>query len=423
VSTLGLDHNEAEITGAQPVPEGQPGLTFEDDSDAARLFDPAAMGSASIDALVSLLDKYMVPPFTILDRRQGYWQERARQWKGLGIESELGRAEGAKAFTTGHLAEGDYGKAFASTEVSIFDPVICEIAYHWFCPPGGLVLDPFAGGSVRGIVAAASGRRYVGVDLSGAQCVANRVQAERIIEDEDKRPAWIEGDALEVLHGYLGDMPDMLFTCPPYGDLEVYSDHPSDLSNMDAAGFAEAYAAIIHEAVFALRQDSFAVFVVGNYRNKKGHLHDLVGLTVRAFNAAGARFYNEAIILDPIGTAAVRAPRQFAAQRKLVRVHQQLLVFVKGDAKAATDKIRHENEAPAQAATPPPAADQPLSRNGRVMLEVLRNASPHAVDARELEDHKVHDHAELAQVLLAKEYPLDVGTDDGQAVYVLPPGA
>jgi hypothetical protein len=41
----------------------------------------------------------------------------------------------------------------ASTCTSIFDPVLCEIAYRWFCPSGGTVLDPFAGGSVRGIVA------------------------------------------------------------------------------------------------------------------------------------------------------------------------------------------------------------------------------------------------------------------------------
>lgn len=30
-------------------------------------------------------------------------------------------------------------------------PVLCELAYRWFCLAGGLVLDPFAGGSVRGI--------------------------------------------------------------------------------------------------------------------------------------------------------------------------------------------------------------------------------------------------------------------------------
>ena len=28
---------------------------------------------------------------------------------------------------------------------SIFDPVLCEIAYRWFSPAGGLILDPFAG--------------------------------------------------------------------------------------------------------------------------------------------------------------------------------------------------------------------------------------------------------------------------------------
>jgi DNA modification methylase len=62
---------------------------------------------------------------------------------------------------------------------SIFDPVLCELAYRWFSPPAGLVLDPFAGGSVRGIVAAKLGRRYVGVDLSGrASRGERRAQAE-----------------------------------------------------------------------------------------------------------------------------------------------------------------------------------------------------------------------------------------------------
>src|SRR5271154_2766551 len=54
----------------------------------------------------------------------------------------------------------------ASGGTSVFDPVLCEIVYRWFCPYGGLVLDPFAGGSVRGIVASKCGRRYIGMDLS-----------------------------------------------------------------------------------------------------------------------------------------------------------------------------------------------------------------------------------------------------------------
>jgi hypothetical protein len=70
------------------------------------------------------------------------------------------------------------------TGTSIFDPVLCELAYRWFCPPGGLVLDPYAGGSVRGIVAAKCGRRYIGIDLSERQVSANRAQAEAICKSD-----------------------------------------------------------------------------------------------------------------------------------------------------------------------------------------------------------------------------------------------
>jgi len=39
----------------------------------------------------SLVDRFGVPPFSVLDARQGYWQDRKRAWLALGIESELGR--------------------------------------------------------------------------------------------------------------------------------------------------------------------------------------------------------------------------------------------------------------------------------------------------------------------------------------------
>ena len=40
---------------------------------------------------VSLADKFGVPPFSVLDRRGGEWQDRKRQWGRLGIQSEIGR--------------------------------------------------------------------------------------------------------------------------------------------------------------------------------------------------------------------------------------------------------------------------------------------------------------------------------------------
>ena len=40
---------------------------------------------------ISLAERFGVPPFSVLDARQGYWQDRKRAWLALGIQSELGR--------------------------------------------------------------------------------------------------------------------------------------------------------------------------------------------------------------------------------------------------------------------------------------------------------------------------------------------
>ena len=209
---------------------------------------------------------------------------------------------------------------------SIFDPVLCELAYRWFCPPGGAVLDPFAGGSVRGIVASVLGRRYTGVDLSAAQIAANEEQAATLTPDN--RPAWIEGDGRDVVALVPGEY-DLLFSCPPYGDLEVYSDDPRDLSTMKHEDFLAASLALLCE-------DRFACFVVGDFRDRKGFYRNFVSQTIAAFEDAGARLYNEAILVQELGSLPIRVGRQFEAGRKLGKTHQNALVFVKGDPKKAT---------------------------------------------------------------------------------------
>jgi hypothetical protein len=225
------------------------------------------------------------------------------------------------------------GDACQASGTSIFDPVLCELMYSWFCPPGGFILDPFAGGSVRGIVAAKLGRQYLGIDLSERQVAANEEQAETICDGI--RPAWKVGDSTNLAALADGTF-DFVFSCPPYGDLEVYSDDPADLSTMDYPAMLTAYRSIIAQAVGLLKEDRFAAFVVGDFRDKKGFLRGFVPDTVRAFEDAGARYYNEAILVTAVGSLPVRAGRQFLAGRKLGKTHQNVLTFVKGDPKRAT---------------------------------------------------------------------------------------
>jgi hypothetical protein len=114
----------------------------------------------------SLVDDFIIMPQSIFDTRQGIWQNRKREWLDLGIKSEVGR-EGnltfAKSMNTASLGG-----------TSIFDPVLCEIGYTWFTPhEGSKIIDPFAGGSVRGIVAERLGHEYTGIDLREEQIDAN----------------------------------------------------------------------------------------------------------------------------------------------------------------------------------------------------------------------------------------------------------
>jgi DNA modification methylase len=280
----------------------------------------------------SLTDKFVVPPFSILDTRQGYWQDRKRAWKDLGIKSEIGRD--AKAYSTGKIAE-QYGRT-AQNGTSIFDPVLCEIMYLWYCTKGGKIYDCFAGGSVRGIVAEKLGYKYQGIDIRQEQVDANNDNAKEI----GVSPTWYCDDSLNVDKYIEDNSIDMVFSCPPYGDLEVYSDNPNDISNMDYDSFCRAYKGIIDKACNKLKQDRFAVFVVGDIRDKNGAYRNFIDYTKKCFNDNGLVTYNEAILIDMLGTAMIRANQTFKS-RKLVKVHQNVLIFYKGNIKHIKDNFEN----------------------------------------------------------------------------------
>lgn len=224
----------------------------------------------------------------------------------------------------------------SDTGTSIFDPVLTETMVSWFSAPGDSIIDPFAGGSVRGIVSGVLGRHYHGVDLRQEQIDANIEQGDAM--KPEIMPCWICGDSMNIKELAPGEY-DFILTCPPYGDLEVYSDDPADISNMSDDDFDKTYSEILVRTVSMLKDDRFACVVVGNYRDKKGYLRDLVGLTVRALENAGARYYNDFVIVTPIGSLPIRAGKAFQASRKMGRTHQYALIFVKGDPKKASERI------------------------------------------------------------------------------------
>jgi DNA modification methylase len=281
---------------------------------------------------ILLRDKFIEPPFSVLDTKGGAWQNRKREWKKLGIKSHLGRdGNGKNQVLKNGFSFEKYGRkgniSSKGSGVSIFDPALCELIYNWYCTENGEILDPFCGGSVRGIVANYIGYRYTGIDIRQEQIDSNREQALELC-GITKQPNYYVGDSNEVLNGFNKEF-DLVFSCPPYADLEVYSDLEGDISNKDYETFIKMYSEIIYKSCKLLKSGGYACFVVGDIRDKKGNYRDFISHTKQAFINAGCPLYNEAILLQPLGTAMLRAGKIFEAGKKLTKVHENVLIFKK----------------------------------------------------------------------------------------------
>jgi hypothetical protein len=317
-------------------------------------------------AVMGLAERYGAVPFSVWDQRAGAWQSRKRRWLRTGLASGDGRGEkltyGSASgrvpdyYAQKATADKRAGRTLTHEEfernylkdhhaettigsgTSQFDPVLCELALRWWSPADALVLDPFAGGSVRGVISASMGRQYVGTDVRQEQIDANDDKANDLIGrgwSPDAMPSWVLGDA-RTCDQALGDRrADMVLTCPPYADLEVYSDQPDDISTLDYDQFLEAHRLSLAAAARGLRDNAFAVWVISDLRDKRGSYRGLVADTIRDAASVGLALHNDIILISPVGSLAVRSARPFEATRKVGRTHQHVLVFVKGDAKLA----------------------------------------------------------------------------------------
>ena len=279
---------------------------------------------------VLLKDRFVVPPFSILDTRQGYWQERKKAWKEL-IKDKAESREMALAFHQ-TVKRGNEVVVLDGDGVSLLDPVLAEISIKWFGVEGGNAFDCFAGDSVFGYVASHEGQIFTGIELRQEQVVLNN---DRISDFPQCK--YICDDGQNISKYVKKESQDLLFSCPPYFDLEIYSDSANDASNqVSYEEFLDILKNAFTDAVGCLKNNRFAFIVVGDVRNKKtGGYYGFPDDVKKIFKDAGMLIYNEMILVEMLGTAMLRVGR-YMKSRKLAKTHQNVLVFYKGD----TSKIK-----------------------------------------------------------------------------------
>ena len=292
-----------------------------------------------------LSDRYIVPPFSILNTISQNWQKRKDVWEKMGINSVQGRnvkRNNANPVNT-FSARGE--KAKEAERTSTFDPLLAEILCKWFSNQKDVILDPFAGGSVRGIVCAALDRDYLGIDLSKDQVAENY---EQLVDVEsryelDGHAQWVcEDSEVYLKEAAYNFVADMVLTCPPYYNLEKYSTDNRDLSNLPTyRAFLDKYGQILRYSSMILADNRFFVIVVSEVRNPvTGEYYGLVPDTIRMLKECGLHYYNEIILENNIGSLPIRAPKYFDQSRKIGRHHQNILVFYKGNTKKISDRYK-----------------------------------------------------------------------------------
>lgn len=315
-----MDLLSTELSALNEMGEDLDVLGFDDGFIDKILKTPIESEKTEERQLGNLTERFGVPPFSILEVRKGYWQNRKRLWKSLIGENGESR-EGTLFAENTFIAE--------LGTVSILDPVLCEIMLSWFGMPTGIkskCFDPFAGDTSFGFVAATKGCEFTGIELRPEQVKINQERCEGL------KSQYICDDGKNVAKHIAPNSQDFLFSCPPYYDLEVYSNRPDDASNQ--ATYEEFFKILDNaftDACKCLKDNRFAVVVVSNIRNKKnGHYRNYVDDVIRLFQRNGLAFYNDIVLVDSLGSAPRRAAHNMAS-RKVVKVHQNVLVFYKGD--------------------------------------------------------------------------------------------
>lgn len=279
----------------------------------------------------NLADYFIVPPFSILNASSKEWQQRKKLW----VHRINDKAQARSNKLTVQKSKGcpslqkaiDF-MAIKGDTTSILDPVLSEVLLHWFSEEQHNVFDPFAGDAVFGFVSAYKERNFEGIELRQEQVNFNQT----LIDELNTGAKYICDDALNITKHFEKESKDFMFTCPPYADLEVYSDLENDLSTMTYEKFFETIEKVLIDCYSILKENRFACVVIGEVRHKiTGCYIGLVPKIIGIMERAGFNYYNEMILQTPVGNLMMRAGRYMNQTRKVGKQHQNVLIFYKGN--------------------------------------------------------------------------------------------
>jgi DNA modification methylase len=237
------------------------------------------------------------------------------------------------------------GYKYSALNMTEFSPDVAEWVYSFYLSdqPGARIYDPFSGRSTRGIMAFVGGYSYYGIDLMEATVADNNKRMNEIkaqqnllkkgllnVKEQELDIKFVQGDScnIETTKGLPDASFDFSLTCPPYWDLEVYSNDPADISTCKTyEDFLAKMQICINETYRVLKPKSHFVFVA-NYFRHKGRFYHLARDLVKCGEVAGFKHYDE-IVLNLKSPRALRTMSGAFRRFTTAKSHEYMEVLYK----------------------------------------------------------------------------------------------
>jgi hypothetical protein len=213
--------------------------------------------------------------------------------------------------------------------VSVLDPVVCDVILRFFMPKDGVrVYNPFGGGVQMGFVAGSYDYEYLSSEIRQNQCDSNNAICKDFYNTK-----WIKSDTSKFTpkQNY-----DLVFSCPPYYKVEEYLDYDgkSPEGELNSYPTYEQFRDMLFQgyknAISVLNDNCFFVVMTGDSRDSKGGYYGCEAEHELFFKSQGLHIYNRITYLECEFTRLAQAKKTLNT-RKFPKREQKILVFYKGD--------------------------------------------------------------------------------------------
>ena len=214
-------------------------------------------------------------------------------------------------------------------KMSEFHAGVAENIVRYWSLPGAKVVDPFAGRVTRAVVTTRIGRDYYGYEITPNTHKRALVHFQKL----GISPILYMDDGTKLAQTP-DNFSDLIYTCPPYYNIEKYESVDGQLSDSKTyESFMEMIDVCAQNCYRVAKPGSFCVWVVADFRdkaldNERGNLMDFHGDVTQSFKKAGW-LYHDIIIMENISPFAALTQYQAACKRYVPKTHEYILVFRK----------------------------------------------------------------------------------------------